>query len=77
MDLELGHHSHVDFGNPDFVKFTESFGAKGYQIARAGALLPTMKNALADDRVSVIACAVDYAQNTALTNKLGDLTEPM
>jgi len=77
MDLELGHHSHVDFGNPDFVKFAESFGARGYQITRAGDLLPTLKRALADDRVSVIACPVDYAQNNALTNKLGDLTEPM
>jgi len=77
MDLELGHHSHVDFGNPDFVKFAESFGARGYQITRAGDLLPTLKRALADDRVSVIACPVDYAQNNALTNKLGELTEPM
>jgi len=77
MDLELGHHSHVDFGNPDFVKFAESFGARGYQITRAGDLLPALKRALADDHVSVIACPVDYAQNNALTNKLGDLTEPM
>lgn len=30
MDIELGHHSHVDFGNPDFVKLAESYGAKGY-----------------------------------------------
>src|SRR2546422_262245 len=77
MDLELGHHSHVDFGNPDFVKFAESFGARGYQITRSGDLLPTLKRALADNGVSVIACPVDYAQNTVLTNKLGELTEPM
>ena len=77
MDLELGHHSHVDFGNPDFVKFAESFGAKGHLITRAGDLLPTLKRALADNHVSVIACPVDYSQNAALTNKLGKLTEPM
>ena len=77
MDLELGHHSHVDFGNPDFVKFAESFGARGYLITRAGDLLPTLKRALADNHVSVIACPVDYSQNAALTNKLGKLTEPM
>jgi acetolactate synthase-1/2/3 large subunit len=77
MDLELGHHSHVDFGNPDFVKFAESFSAKGYMITRAGDLLPTLKRALADNAVSVIACPVDYAQNTVLTDKLGQLTEPM
>ena len=77
MDLELGHHSHVDFGNPDFVKFAESFDAKGYLITRAGNLLPTLKHTLADNHVSVIACPVDYSQNAALTNKLGKLTEPM
>jgi acetolactate synthase I/II/III large subunit len=77
MDLELGHHSHVDFGNPDFVKFAESFGGKGYLIKRAGELLPTTKRALADNSVSVIACPVDYAQNKVLTDKLGELTEPM
>jgi acetolactate synthase I/II/III large subunit len=31
MDLELGHHRRVDFGNPDFVKYAEGFGAKGYR----------------------------------------------
>jgi acetolactate synthase-1/2/3 large subunit len=77
MDLELGHHSHVDFGNPDFVKFAESFGGKGYLIKQARDLLPTLKRALADNSVSVIACPVDYAQNKMLTNKLGELTEPM
>ncbi len=77
MDLELGHHSHVDFGNPDFVKFAESFGGKGYLIRQARDLLPTLKRALGDNSVSVIACPVDYGQNTVLTNKLGELTEPM
>ena len=75
MDLELGHHSHVDFHNPDFTKFAESFGAKGYSINRADELLPTLKNALSDDTVSVIACPVDYSENIKLTNKLGSLTD--
>ncbi len=77
MDLELGHHSHVDFGNPDFVMFAESFGGKGYLLTRAGDLLPTLKRALADNSVSVIACPVDYSQNKVLTDKLGELNEPM
>jgi acetolactate synthase-1/2/3 large subunit len=77
MDLELGHHSHVDFGNPDFVKFAESFEGKGYLIKQARDLLPTLKRALADNGVSVIACPVDYTQNKVLTDKLGELTEPM
>jgi acetolactate synthase-1/2/3 large subunit len=39
--------------------------------------LPTLKKALADDTVSVIACPVDYSENMKLTEKLGQLTEPI
>jgi acetolactate synthase-1/2/3 large subunit len=66
MENAIGHHSSVDFTNPDFVKFAESFGAKGYEIKRAEELLPTLKNALADDTVSVVACPVDYSENKKL-----------
>ncbi|MDQ3961636.1 MAG: acetolactate synthase large subunit [Thermoproteota archaeon] len=77
MDLELGRHSSVDFHTPDFVKYTESFGAKGYRINRTEELLPTLKYALEDDGVSVITCPVDYSQNIELTNKLGLVTEAL
>jgi acetolactate synthase I/II/III large subunit len=77
MDLELGHHSSVDFHNPNFVKYAESFGAKGYQISNADELLPTLKSALEDDAISVIACPVDYSENMDLTDKLGRLTEAL
>src|ERR687897_863657 len=78
MDLELGHHSSVDFYNPDFVKYAESHGAKGYKIGSPGDLLPTLKSALEDDKsVSVIACPVDYSENMKLTDKLGRLTDAL
>jgi acetolactate synthase I/II/III large subunit len=77
MDLELGRHSSVDFHTPDFVKYAESFGAKGYRINRTGELLPTLKSTLEDDAVSVITCPVDYTQNMDLTNKLGLVTESL
>src|SRR5487761_902428 len=66
MDNALGHHSSVDFTNPDFVKYAESFGAKGYQIEKATELLPILKKAFEDDTVSVIACPVDYSENVKL-----------
>ncbi|MDQ4050524.1 MAG: acetolactate synthase large subunit [Thermoproteota archaeon] len=78
MDLELGHHSSVDFQTPDFVKYAESFGAKGHRINRTDKLLPTLQSALEDkDAVSVITCPVDYSQNMELTNKLGLVTEAL
>jgi acetolactate synthase-1/2/3 large subunit len=72
----FGRPSHTAFGNPDFVKFAESFGAKGYRIDSATALLPTLKQALADDTVSIIDCPVDYAENMALTRRLESLKPP-
>jgi acetolactate synthase-1/2/3 large subunit len=77
MDLEIGHNVDTRFGNPDFVAYAESFGAKGYRIDSAGELLPTLKQALADDTVSVIACPVDYSANSELIRSLGDLDEVM
>lgn len=76
MDLELGRNSNIKFGNPDFVKYAESFGAHGYRIAHADELLPTLRKALDDDAVSVIAVPVDYSANLQLTDKLGELTGP-
>jgi acetolactate synthase I/II/III large subunit len=77
MDLELGEHHYVSFTNPDVVKFAESFGAKGYRITEADQLLPTLKAALADDGVSLIACPVDYSENLRLTDTLGQLDETL
>src|ERR1700757_28673 len=73
MDLELGEHHYVGFTNPDVVAYAESFGAKGYRIATADELLPTLKAALNDDGVSIISCPVDYSENLRLTDRLGQL----
>jgi acetolactate synthase I/II/III large subunit len=77
MEVELGHSVDTAFGNPDFVAYAESFGARGYRIATPDELLPTLHQALADDTVSVIACPVDYSANLQLTDALGELDESL
>ncbi len=72
----FGRPSHVDFNNPDFIGFAESFGARGYRIERAADLLPTLQKALADEAVSIIDCPVDYRENLKLTQKLGEMVCP-
>ena len=69
--------SNVEFGNPDFVKYAESFGAKGYCIKKADDLMPALKKALADHTVSVIDCPVDYRENMKLTERLGEMVCPI
>jgi acetolactate synthase-1/2/3 large subunit len=73
MQMELGEHSNTAFGNPDVVKYAESFGAQGYRITSAGELLPSLRTALESDGVSIINCPVDYRENLRLTERLGQL----
>ena len=73
----FGRESHIDFRNPDFVKYAESFGAKGYRVESAGDFVPTLRRAIADDTVVVIDCPVDYSENMKLTEKLGNLICPI
>ena len=73
----FGRPSHIEFKNPDFVKYAESFGAKGYRIERTEDLAPTLKKALADDTVSIVDCPVDYRENMKLTEKLKTLASPL
>jgi len=73
----FGRSSHVEFKNPDFVKYAESFGAKGYRVQRAQDLRPTLEKALADDAVVIIDCPVDYAENMLLTARLKEMKSPL
>jgi acetolactate synthase-1/2/3 large subunit len=72
----FGRPSHVDFNNPDFIQYAESFGAKGYRISHSEQLMPALKQALADNTVSIIDCPVDYSENFRLTEKLGEMISP-
>ncbi|MGB2925288.1 MAG: thiamine pyrophosphate-dependent enzyme, partial [Limnothrix sp.] len=70
---QFGESSFIDFTNPDFVKFAESMGLKGYRINSAEELIPTLEEALAQDVPCVIDCPVDYRENLKFSQKAGDL----
>ena len=71
---QFGESSFIKFGNPDFVKFAESMGLKGYRVKSADDLIPTLKLALEQPVPSVIDCPVDYAENIKFSQKAGDLS---
>jgi acetolactate synthase-1/2/3 large subunit len=73
----FGRPAYIDFKNPDFVKYAESFGAKGYRIQKTEDLIPTMKQAFADNTVVIIDCPVDYRENMKLTARLKALAAPV
>jgi acetolactate synthase-1/2/3 large subunit len=68
--------SNVHFGNPDFVTYAESFGAKGYRVERTEDLPTILETALANNTVSIIDCPVDYRENIKLTEQMGTLVCP-
>jgi len=74
---QFGRISHVDFGNPDFVKLADSFGAVGVRIERTEDLLPSLRKALESDSVTIIDCPVDYGENLKLTATLGEMICPV
>jgi len=75
MDMELDHHDEVDFHNPDFVKYAESFGATGYRVTKAQDFKPMLEQAVAAKTgVHIITVPVDYRENLKLIEKLGNTT---
>ncbi|HHO48145.1 MAG TPA: acetolactate synthase large subunit [Desulfobacteraceae bacterium] len=77
QERRFGRSGLVQFSNPDFVRYAESFGARGYRVEKASELQPVLRQAFADDTVAVIDVPVDYAENMKLTEKLGRLICPI
>lgn len=77
QERRFGRSGNISFTNPDFVKYAESFGAKGYRVEAADDLLPTIKQAFSDNTVVIIDVPVDYSENMKLTEKLGHLVCPI
>ena len=67
-----GRTAYVRFNNPDFVKYAESFGARGYRVTHASELMPMLRDALSNEGVNIIDCPVDYSENLKLTAELGE-----
>ncbi|HIK18057.1 MAG TPA: acetolactate synthase large subunit [Leptolyngbyaceae cyanobacterium M33_DOE_097] len=71
---QFGESAFIKFTNPDFVKYAESMGLKGYRVQSCLDLVPILKEALAQDVPAVIDCPVDYSENLRFTQRAGDLT---
>lgn len=74
---KYGRSAFIDFKNPDFVQYAQSFGAKAHRIESADQLLPTLEQALKSPTVTVIDCPVNYSENDRLTELLGNVISEM
>jgi len=64
----------LEFGNPDFVKYAESYGAKGYLVQSTDHLKKLLQKCLAEPAVHVIEVPIDYSENVrVLTEELAGI----
>jgi acetolactate synthase I/II/III large subunit len=54
----------LTFGNPDFVKYADAYGAKGRRVESSEALAPTLEAAFREGGVQLVIVPVDYSENT-------------
>ncbi len=59
----------LDFGNPDFVKYAESYGAIGHRVEATDQLKSLLISCTSTPGVHIIDCPVDYSENAKVLTK--------
>ncbi|CRM71711.1 Acetolactate synthase [Pseudomonas sp. 58 R 3] len=59
----------MEYGNPDFVKYAEAYGAFGHRVESAEGLAPLLEHGIKTPGVHVIDCPVDYSENDRILNQ--------
>jgi len=59
----------LTYNNPDFVKYAESYGAKGHRVTSAKQLPELLKSCLDTPGVHLVDCPIDYSDNDRILNK--------
>jgi len=58
----------LEFGNPDFVKYAEAYGASGHRPESAEALVPMLERCFEAGGVHLVEVPVDYSDNDRILN---------
>ncbi|MEQ1509388.1 MAG: acetolactate synthase large subunit [Sphingopyxis sp.] len=68
----------LTYGNPDFVKYAESYGAHGHRVESAAHLAELLVHTRDTPGVHLIDCPVDYSENDQILNKdIKDLSKAL
>ena len=54
----------MTFGNPDFVRYAEAYGARGTRVTAVGEFAPALERAFRDGGVHLVAVPIDYSENS-------------
>ncbi|MCB1553973.1 MAG: acetolactate synthase large subunit [Xanthomonadales bacterium] len=58
----------MDMGNPDFVKYAESYGARGHRPNSAAEFAPLLEKTLQEPGFDLIELPIDYSDNDRILN---------
>jgi len=53
----------LDFKNPDFIRYAESYGAKGVRISETGQLAGVLRDCFSQGGVNLVEVPIDYSEN--------------
>ena len=53
----------LGFGNPDFVAYTNAYGAKGWQVGKTSELATMLEAAFSAGGVHLVVVPIDYSEN--------------
>ncbi len=53
----------LEYGNPDFVQYANSYGAVGHRVATADEFVPLLERCFQDGGVHVVEAPIDYSEN--------------
>ena len=71
-EMKYGDSAAVKFGPIDFVKYAESFGAKGYRVEKAADLNKVLDQAFKENGPTIVDVPVDYSFNQTIGKTLLD-----
>ncbi len=68
----------LDFGNPDFVAYARSYGAKGSRVGNAREFSTVLEAAFQQGGVHLVVAPIDYSENMrVLVNELHSVVQPV
>jgi len=70
---QFGHHTDLNFGNPDWMLLAKAFGWHGHRVENSADLQATLNTAFAESGPSLIVIPIDYRENMKLTERLGNI----
>ncbi len=53
----------LNFGNPDFVAYAKSYGARGWRVGNTGEFRTMLEAAFREGGVHLVVAPIDYSEN--------------